>query len=522
VATPTDRLRQEIAWRKAKSDVLWASTLWWIQHPRGSRLWELYPAQEEILSLWASGEHALHLKARQLGFSTSVGFFAWWVAFFNADAKILLLSKGERESAELLEKVKFGLERLPEWLKHRGPKVVSQTQSRLTFDNGSEILSLPSANNPARGFSGRLIVVDEWAFLPNGDEAWAAIEPTADIGGQIIGLSTANGIGNVFHTLWEKATKGKSMFTAVFYPWSAVPSRDRDWYELKSENMLPWQLHQEYPEDADEAFIRSGATVFDITDLRARTTVDGDRFRLMSPDSNLVWLQPSPGGEVTIFERPQTLRAYVLGVDVAEGLGHGDFSSIHVVDVVTRSVVATWHGRIPADLLAEQIYGLGTLYGRGLVLVEANNHGLTTITALRRLRYPRIWRRRELNTVNNQMSVNFGFKTSRYSKPVLIDGLGAWLREQREINCKGTISELMSYVRADNGSMGGSPHDDRVMSLALAVMALEYANQPEYRVEVDDTGTFEYWGRMADEHNKAPVKVDVIRPLRERMRVSTN
>lgn len=511
------RAKLELAWRKAKSDILWCSTLWWIQHPRGSRTWELYDSQKEILTLWASGEHALHLKARQLGFSTSVGFYAWWRAYFNDDVKALLLSKGERESTELLDKVKFGLERLPDWMKDRGPKIENWTQSKITFSNGSEILSLPSANNPARGFTGALIVVDEWGFLINGEEAWASIEPTADIGGQIIGLSTANGVGNIFHTLWLKAIKGKSMFTAKFYPWSAVPGRDENWYARKAENLLPWQLHQEYPTTAEEAFIRSGTSVFDISKLMELPVEEPLRYRIEGASTSEVGLVHNPEGEVRVWRKPEHGRTYVLGVDVAEGLVHGDYSSIHVIDYKTREIVAAWHGHIPADLLSREVHGLGSLYNKALVCIEANNHGLTTITMLRQLRYPRIWRRRTVNKATNKVTLDFGFRTTRGTKAPLVDGLGAWLRETNDEAPRALVdpdlkSELLTFVRKDNGSMSGSPHDDRVISAALAVMMLEYAHQPEYKITVDDTNTLAWWARKG--LDEEVVETGGIRPLR--------
>ena len=514
MAPTAARVRQELAWRKARGDVLWASKQWWIQHPQGSRAWEIYPAQEEILLLWASGAHALHLKARQLGFSTSVAFFAWWRAYFNEDVKVLLLSRGERESTELLSKVVYGLDRLPPWLKERGPSITSKTQSKITFSNGSEIVSLPSANNPARGFTGALTVVDEWGFLPNGEEAWAAIEPTADIGGQVIGLSTANGEGNMFHTLWVKAMTGNSMFTPKFYPWSSVPGRDEEWYARKQQNMLSWALHQEYPTDAEEAFIRSGATVFDVTTVKSLETIEPVRYVMEFAGTPDVRLVPNAEGPLRVWQKPEKNRAYVMGVDTAEGLSHGDYSVAHVIDVKEREIVASWHGHIPADLLSTEIHGLGTLYNGALCGVEANNHGLTTIVGLRRLRYPRLWRRRQQNTVKNKIGVEFGFKTTSSSKPPLIDGLGGYLRELAEkgkpLNDHDLRSELLTYVRRDNGRMGGSPHDDRVMSCALAVRMLDYAHQPEYEQKIDDRYTGAWWGRL--EHHVEP-ETTGIRPL---------
>ena len=137
------------------------------------------------------------------------------------------------------------------------------------FGNGSQIVSMPSASDPARGESATLIVVDEWAFLPNPEEAWSSIEPVADVGGRIIGLSTANGSGNFFHHLWTGASTGNNKFESMFFPWSATEDRDDAWYESKVKAMLPWQLSQEYPTTPEEAFVRSGNPVFDLDMLDA-------------------------------------------------------------------------------------------------------------------------------------------------------------------------------------------------------------------------------------------------------------
>lgn len=499
--TLANAAKLELAWRKAKRDVLWLAGLWTIKHPQGPRRWELYPSQREILTDWDTGENFMHLKARQLGFSTSVAFYGWRVAFFNEGVSVLLISKGERESATLLDKVMFGYDRLPDWLRDRGPKVVSRTQSKVVFDNGSEILSLPSSNDPARGFTGRLVIVDEWAFIENGEDAWASIQPVADIGGQIIGLSTANGMNNMFYKLWQLAVSGASSFRAKFYGWDAVPSRDAEWYEkAKRDFPLVWQLHQEYPSDPDEAFVKSGATVFDTDALKRRLTRPGTRHSISGAGSDSGRLQPHSSGSVTVWRGPSEYSSYVIGVDVAEGLGHGDYSSAHVIDVSDQSVVAVWHGRTAADLLAHDLYTLGQIYNSALMVVEANNHGLTTLVELRRLGYPKLFRRRTQNKVTRKVSIEFGFKTTRGTKAPLIDAVGTWLRDEtHDLPCPDTVSELMTYVRDDKGAMSGSPHDDRVMSLAMAVHGLEYAHLPEYRIEnVDDYMSFDWWVRQAD------------------------
>jgi len=259
-------LRQEAEWRRCVADESYfLRKYWFIAHPaRGRILFDLRGAQSEALNRWANNRYSLTLKARQIGWTTLVAAHQFWLAFFHDDQNIIDLSRTERESVLLLKKTKYGFKHMPDWLLERGPESIVEHQQRMGFSNGSQIASMPSASDPARGESASLVVVDEWAFLPNPEEAWASIEPVADVGGRIIGLSTANGSGNFFHQLWVGATTGNNRFDAMFFPWSASEDRDISWYESKKDAMLPWQLAQEYPTTAEEAFVRSGNPVFDL------------------------------------------------------------------------------------------------------------------------------------------------------------------------------------------------------------------------------------------------------------------
>jgi hypothetical protein len=495
VSQALELARREAAWRKAKRDPVWlAGDSWYIQHPEGSRLFAMRGPQREALQRWVDGENSITLKARQIGWSTLVGYYAFWLAFFEPEVKILILSKGEREATELLEKVSFGLDRLPKWLAARGPSVTQRTMSKIKFANGSEIQSLPSGNNPARGFTGRAVICDEFAFLENSEQAWASIEPVTDVGGQLIVLSTAAGVGNMFHDLWVRAQDRKSVFEPMFFGWQAVPERDDDWYAQKKFDLPEWQLHQEYPSSPHEAFIKSGRTVFDTETLGVYEAaacapvwvgnLDGPGPEL----PNTFEAVPNGQGLVRAWEKPLDRTAYVIGADVAEGLGHGDFSSAHVVKVSTGELVATWHGHMSAELFAYELYKLGTWFNSALIMPEVNNHGLTTVTELRRLGYQHVWRRRQVNSITNKIGVEYGWKTTRVTKPLMIDDLSKFLREhvdETPVRCPQTVGELLTYVRNDRGQMGGSPHDDRVISLALAVQALSFAHQPEYQDKVE-------------------------------------
>lgn len=272
-------LKQEAEWRKCKkNETYFLENYWHIAHPAHGRiLFDLRSAQATALKHWEDHRYSLTLKARQIGWSTLVAAHQFWLAFFHADQNIIDLSRTEREAVLLLRKTKYGFKHLPDWMLERGPKSLMEHQQRMGFDNGSLITSMPSASDPARGESASLIVVDEWAFLPNPEEAWASIEPVADIGGRIIGLSTANGSGNFYHQLWVGASTGANKFAPMFFPWSATEDRGDAWYQEKIKSMLPWQLAQEYPTTPEEAFVKSGNPVFDLDVLEQmdRNTIRG-------------------------------------------------------------------------------------------------------------------------------------------------------------------------------------------------------------------------------------------------------
>ncbi len=143
----------------------------------------------------------------------------------------------------------------------------------------------------------------------------------------------------------------------------------------------------------------------------------------------------------------------------------------------------------------EVLYPLGFFYNEALIGVESNNHGLTTLTALNRANYTNLYRQRRLNQRNPEQTEQLGWRTTSLTKPLAIDELSANIRDGvLEILCEYTIAELKTFVRDDNGSMHGSPHDDRVMSLAIANQMLKYVWLPEYRPKENAPfGTLNYF-----------------------------
>jgi hypothetical protein len=215
----------------------------------------------------------------------------------------------------------------------------------------------------------------------------------------------------------------------------------------------------------------------------------------------------APDGPVSIWRLPSATEDYVIGADVAEGYGHGDNSSAHVLSVQNWDVVATWHGRVPANDYGDQLNLLGRFYNTALMGVENNGPGLATISRLRHLNYPRIFRQRSADDeTTHRIENKLGWTTTRKSKPKMIEDLHTALNDgSLTIPCKHTIAELLTFVRDDRGKMQGSPHDDRVISLAIAVQMLGFAHTSEFnKPEQRPRWSRDWWSEQAKNANKEP------------------
>jgi hypothetical protein len=256
-------------------------------------------------------------------------------------------------------------------------------------------------------------------------------------------------------------------------------------------------LHQEYPSNPEEAFIRSGRPVFDIDVLHNIVCEKPKQgFNKKLSDSKNAFIFESTGGPLSIWQLPMFGTTYAIGADVAEGLARGDYSTAHVIEAKTGLVVAHWHGHVDPDRFGEEVlYALGHFYNEAVIGVESNNHGLTTLTSLNKAGYVNLYRQRRLNQRHPEQTEQLGWRTTTLTKPLAIDELSANLRDGvLKVLCEFTVAELKTFVRDDNGSTHGSPHDDRVMSLAIANQMLKYVWLPEYRPKTDAPfGTINYF-----------------------------
>lgn len=211
-----------------------------------------------------------------------------------------------------------------------------------------------------------------------------------------------------------------------------------------------------------------------------------------------------PEGPINIFQEPLPNHVYVIGADPAEGLEHGDAAAACVIDADTGLLVATFYDKTDPDLFGEQLAVLGYYYNKALIGVEINNHGHVTVLALRKLGYPRLFRRRTIGNVTQGFAPQFGWHTNKVSKPKMIEDLGAAIRDRTiDIRCDKTLAELRTYVReyTQNGGvkLHGSPYDDRTMSLAIAWQMVDFVHVEYPREQKAQVWDGDWWIRKARE-----------------------
>jgi len=82
----------------------------------------------------------------------------------------------------------------------------------MKFVNGSEVKAVAATKDAGRSEALSLLIIDEMAFIPNNilEDIWTAAKPTLDTGGRALLLSTPNGKGNKFYTLYRDAESQKN------------------------------------------------------------------------------------------------------------------------------------------------------------------------------------------------------------------------------------------------------------------------------------------------------------------------
>lgn len=474
------------------------------------------------------------LKARQLGISTISEAITTYLTTNIPNTDAIILAHVSESSSKIYEMTQLFVDSLPPGLK---PQQKYSNKKMLSFDNeqGTGLKSsirVMVANDSTRGGTYKIAHLSEVAFWEDPKTAMDALMqtiPSTDDSLVII-ESTANGF-NYFYNLWQDAVNGRNDFTPIFLPWYVDPAYSMPYKGFKkspyeeqiqkefnlTDDQLQWRrwcianncsgdeqkFRQEYPITPEEAFIVSGASVFNnelilnhMKDLmepikRGYFEYDYDGMRI----SNIRWINDDRGYIKIYVDRDGTNT--VIGGDTA-----GDGEDYFTAMVLNQDgfLCAVLHNQFDEDLYTKQVYCLGVYY-HSLIAIEANFSTFPNME-LQRLKYPSIYLREKYDRILKDVQPKFGFKTTALTRPLIIDQLVEIAREHIElIQDRETLQEMLSFVK-----LKGKPqategaHDDLVMGLAIAYEALKQIPRKftfkkvehEYETTNEDLDFFNY------------------------------
>jgi len=520
--------------RARLSDKWWRmNNLYMIENEQGQLVrFRLRPAQELLFRcMWWLN---IILKARQLGFSTAIDIYLLDEALFNKNLKCGIIAQDLGAAGEIYRtKIEIPFDNLPAWLKSTFVVTARRGGANggyILFKHGSSIRVATSFRS---GTVQRLHISEHGKVCAKAPEKAKEVR-TGTLNAIHPGCvafieSTAEGVGGDFHAMSVKAMElhnSKAELTKLdwkfhFFAWwqdpkyrAAVPRsgvtasksqleyfaavekamgcelspEQRQWY-VQKESEQGAEMKQEFPSTPLEAFLTSGRRVFDpiltmtaegdcippliVYDIDPAT---GTKTKARKPDKLDEQGIRSLENMLLVWELPDEEDAYAIGADVAEGLEHGDRSSLDVIKRSTGEQVAHWYGHLDAELFAMLLNHVGRMYGTkdepAFIGPERNNHGHAVLLKLRDI-YPtrRIYAQEYIDRDRDDETPRLGWLTTAQSKPLVTEGLKTLLRNGcAGIRWIGTVSEATSYVYDKQGRMNAQDgcYDDQLMSYMIA------------------------------------------------------
>jgi|TARA_B110001454_G_scaffold94030_1_gene89500 hypothetical protein len=406
---------------------------------------KLYGYQEELIEHFDENRFSVVLACRQSGKSITTCAFLLWYLLFQPEQTIAILANKGAIAREMLTRITTMLEHIPFFLQP-GTKVLNR--GSIEFENESRIIASATGANSIRGLSVNLLYLDEFAFVENAEQFYTSTYPVITSGGKskVIITSTANGIGNMYHKLYEGAVQEKNEYKDFRVNWFDVPGRDDEWKATTIANTSELQFEQEF----GNSFLGTGNTL-----INANTLLG---LQIHDP----IWYKQS----TYLYEEPVIDHTYIMCVDTAKGRGQ-DYSTFTIIDVTEKPFkqVAIYRDNMISPLLfPDIIYRYAKMYNNALVIIENNDSGQIVCNQL--------FYDIEYDNVFTQSSVKrsgIGVTMTKKTKQIGCSTLKEVMEENKlQINDKFTINELITFVsKGQSWEADGGNHDDLVMNLVL-------------------------------------------------------
>jgi len=472
-------------------------------------------ALKEIIKQWreTGRVRAIVSKGRQQGMSTMIQAFAYWVTTHRKAFKSLVIAHESEATKTLFSMTHRIHSEVPDILK---PSTKYSSRNELYFAQLDSGYRCATAGNDgaARGETLNFVHCSEMAFWPrnHAEDLWnGLIQSVPNMDDTFIFIeSTSNGVGNLYHRLWEGAVKGTNGFIPIFIPWylqdeyriakpkgfarTEYEQKIVDEYGLDDKQLMfrrrriaetgEDQFMQEYPLNPEESFLSTGRPVFNplVVAEYLKKCIEP----LYKMDSFMGEWEKTSKGLLSVYEEPEMGKEYTIGVDVAYGFKNGDYSVAQVLDTKGNQV-AVWRGHLVPDAFADVLYKLGELYNSAYIVVESNNVGFAVVNRLfKELGYPYVHKDVQEANMADKETMRLGFNTNAKTKPAIINELRAAIRDHKiKVPDYQTVSELRVYVADENDKLGAESgyHDDTVMALAIGYYNLQSDYEPHEVVD---------------------------------------
>jgi hypothetical protein len=477
---------------KCSKDIIYFAEKYFtvVEEKRGKHIIKLRDYQIETLRMFTENRFVALNFARQMGKSTCLSIFILWLAMFNEDKMIGILSNKESSAKSLMKDIKIAYLEMPDFLK---PGAEKWDQTALGFDNGSSIIGGTTAVDSFRGEALSLLALDEFAHVPQeiADEFFTSAFPTISTGGRMIVVSTPNGSVGKFYDIFTNAGKVvdgiQSPFVTLKVPWSRNGERDEKWRAETLSVLGKVRFAQEH----ECSFSGSSNTLIDGNILSKIVTHDPS---WVVDNGFYLWKQPHPK------------RLYAFGIDVSKGAGNNtDFSVINIFDVTDFSTTGTYEqiglfrrNDIVLFDFIDKIWEILQKFNNPMLVVENNTTGEVICKVLYQDKeYENIYfdyERREhginANVKTKPMALNF-FKNDVESGKM-------------KISSRDMLTELTYFEEVTPGIFKARPgrnlHDDTVSSaywISYALRSRYYQDDFMY-----------YAGKMLSSNENTPPESD--------------
>lgn len=495
----------------------------------------IHPAQLDILNQVNLAINSrkpcriIVLKARQIGVSTIIEGIQFALAFMMKRMRGLVIAHEMDSSEHILGMTQnyfdtfFAREAYTQ--KNKSSKILSWTETQ------SQIrISTAKNAKTARGRTIQFLHGSEVGFWDNADTLMTGLaQAVPSLPLSFIFLeSTANGIGNYFHTTWNESCAGELDYIPRFYPWWTHPEYlgsslgiptitghldqeerklvhlmqnpplerwndytctpipgseilDRlTWRRYAIKNLVKSDMdkfHQEYPSTPEEAFLSTGTNVFPLGKLLTCFKEIQHRTGGLVREGEKVRFQPNVEGALRIFKQPGPGISYIVSGDSKRSI-EGDYACIQVLNRRTWEQVAVYRSKVDNVTFGEEMMKLGMYYNTALAVCEIEGGGYGTIAVLLDRNYPYVWQHQKAEKMQGQVDNSFGWSTNWKTKSQALGNLKkAIIDKMTIIRDRHTYNEMVNYVSLPGGKFGNGEleeHDDTVMSYAIAITVIIY------------------------------------------------